>query len=170
MRLFQFIRENRAATYILTGIRLYLGWQWMMTGWEKIGGSFDASGFLKGALAKTGGEHPAVQSWWATFLKQIALPHVEWFNVLVPWGEFLVGISLILGVCTTFSVVTAVILNFSYLLSGAVSTNPQMILLEFILLVAAFNAGKIGLDRWFIPFIRHLRQRLESKQNSTIST
>ena len=35
-----------------------------------------------------------VQPWWGNFLQEVALPHVEIFNVLVPWGEFLVGIAL----------------------------------------------------------------------------
>jgi hypothetical protein len=42
-------------------------------------------------LAKATGEHPAVQDWWAVFLKNTTLPNVELFNFLVPWGELFVG-------------------------------------------------------------------------------
>jgi len=123
-------------------------------GWKKIiGGDFDASGFLQGALKKASGDHPAVQSWWSGFIDGFALPNVGLFNILVPWGEFLVGLGLILGCFTTFAALMGMVMNFSYLFSGTTSTNPQMVLFGMIILVAGINAGKIGLDRWIIPFI-----------------
>jgi thiosulfate dehydrogenase [quinone] large subunit len=151
----QFIRENVYASYLLTVLRIYIGLQWLNAGWNKINsGQFDASGFLTGAIGKATGENPAVQSWWADFLGGFALPNIGVFNVLVPWGEFLVGLGLILGSFTTFAALMGATMNFSYLFSGTVSSNPQMILIEILLLVAALNAGKIGVDRWVIPFVR----------------
>ncbi|NHM34017.1 Crp/Fnr family transcriptional regulator, partial [Bacillus sp. C11] len=41
-----------------------------------------------------------------------------------------------------------------YLMAGTISSNPMDILLGVIILAAGFSAGKIGLDRWVIPFIR----------------
>ncbi|OCA88892.1 DoxX family protein [Pseudobacillus wudalianchiensis] len=144
-----FLRENRYASYGLLVLRLYLGWQWLHAGWEKIsGGQFDASGFLLGAVEKMTGEHPAVQPWWGTFLKEFALPNVEIFNALIPWGEFLVGLGLILGLFTSYAALMGLVMNFSYLLSGTTSTNPQMVILGFVVLVAGVNAGRIGVDRW----------------------
>ncbi|NSL52390.1 DoxX family protein [Calidifontibacillus erzurumensis] len=149
-----FLRENVYASYAFLVMRLYLGWTWLEAGWKKIiGGDFDASGFLQGALKKASGDHPAVQSWWAGFIDSFALPNVGLFNILVPWGEFLVGLGLILGCFTTFAALMGMVMNFSYLFSGTTSTNPQMVLFGMIILVAGINAGKIGLDRWIIPFI-----------------
>jgi thiosulfate dehydrogenase [quinone] large subunit len=45
-------------------------------------------------------------------------------------------------------------MNFSYVFAGTVSSNPLDILLGVIILTAGFNAGRIGLDRWVIPFVR----------------
>jgi thiosulfate dehydrogenase [quinone] large subunit len=39
-------------------------------------------------------------------------------------------------------------------MAGTVSTNPMDILLGVIILAAGYNAGRIGLDRWVVPFIR----------------
>lgn len=151
----QFLRENRFVSFLLTGLRLYLGWQWLHAGWEKIvSGKFDASGFMYGAVKKMSGDHPAVQPWWGEFLNEVALPHVEIFNVIVPWGEFLVGIGLILGIFTSFSTLMGLTMNFAYMFSGTTSTNPQMVILGLFILIAGINAGKIGLDRWVIPFIK----------------
>ncbi|WP_419955090.1 hypothetical protein ACN6MT_05835 [Neobacillus niacini] len=79
------------------------------------------------------GENPAVQPWWGSFLKKVALPHVDLFNV-VPWGEFLVGLGLILGIFTSFSILMGLTMNFAYMLPGTTSTNPQMVLLGLLIL------------------------------------
>jgi thiosulfate dehydrogenase (quinone) large subunit len=162
----KFLRENVFASYVLLILRLYLGWIWLQAGWEKIvGGNFDATGFLKAALEKVSGEHPAVQPWWADFISGLAIPNVGLFNVLVPWGEFLVGIGLILGIFTTFSGLMGLVMNFSYMFSGTTSTNPQMVLIGLFILVAGLNAGKIGLDRWVIPFINKQILKKEEQEN-----
>ncbi|CAM3443720.1 DoxX family protein [Hydrogenibacillus schlegelii] len=147
------LRENFYASLGLFVIRLYLGWTWLMAGVHKLSG-FDASGYLKGALAKATGDHPDVQWWWARFLEGFAIPNVGLFNFLVPWGEVLVGIGLLLGCFTTAAVFFGAVMNFSFMFSGTVSTNPQMILLSIFLLIAGANAGRIGLDRWIVPYIR----------------
>ena len=156
-----FLRENKGAAGILFFIRLFLGYQWITAGWTKITSGFDANGFLKGAVASASGEHPAVQGWWATFLDGVAIPNVELFNVLIPWGEFLVGLGLILGTFTTFAAFMGIVMNFAFLFSGTTSTNPMMVILGMLILIAGYNAAKIGLDRWLIPFIKksiHMRQ------------
>jgi thiosulfate dehydrogenase (quinone) large subunit len=150
----KWLREHASSSAILALFRLYLGYTWVTAGWHKIVDGFDATGFLKGALANASGEHPAVQSWWATFIEHVALPNVGLFNVLVPWGELLVGIALILGLFTTFAALMGAVMNFAFMFSGTTSTNPQMILLTMFILVAGANAGRYGLDRWAIPYIR----------------
>jgi thiosulfate dehydrogenase (quinone) large subunit len=45
-------------------------------------------------------------------------------------------------------------MNFSYVMAGTISTNALCILLGVIIIAAGLNAGRIGLDRWVIPFIR----------------
>jgi thiosulfate dehydrogenase (quinone) large subunit len=150
----QFLRENKGVAIFLAVIRVYLGYQWMTAGWGKITGGFDAGGFIQGAIGKATGDHPAVQGWWATFLEAVALPGADLFTYLVMWGELLVGIALILGVFTNFAALMGIIMNFAFLFSGTVSTNGQMILLTLFILVAGYNAGRFGLDRYVIPFMR----------------
>jgi len=150
-----FIRENKVVAGILTFIRIYIGYAWLTAGIGKLtGGGFDASGFIQGAIANAGGEHPAVQGWWATFLEAVALPNAELFSFMVMWGEILVGAALILGIFTNFAALMGMTMNFAFLFSGTVSTNAQMVLLTVFLVVAGFNAGRYGLDRWVIPFLK----------------
>jgi thiosulfate dehydrogenase (quinone) large subunit len=151
-----FLRENKVAAYILTVLRLYLGYEWLTAGFHKITGGFDASGFLKGAIANPvkGPDGSVVFGTYVGFLKNFALPNSHIFNVLVPWGELLVGLGLILGCLTTAAMFFGLMMNFAYVMAGTVSTNPWDILLGVFILAAGLNAGRIGLDRWVIPYIR----------------
>lgn len=159
-----FLRTNKYAAIFLTLLRVYIGYDWMTHGFEKIkSGGFDASGFIQGAIANSGGDNPSVQGWWGGFLETAALPNVELFNVLVPWGEFLVGLGLILGVFTTFSVLMGLTMNFAFLFSGTVSTNAQLVLLQMFLLVAGYNAAQYGLDRYILPFIKKTMKKESTK-------
>jgi thiosulfate dehydrogenase [quinone] large subunit len=152
----KFLRENKVAAAILTVLRLYLGYEWLTAGFHKLTGGFDASGFLKGAVANPvkGPDGSIVYTTYVGFLKHFALPNVNIFNTIVPLGEFLVGLGLILGCLTTAAAFFALVMNFSYVMAGTVSTNPLDILLGTIILTAGFNAGRVGLDRWVVPFIR----------------
>jgi len=160
------LRKNNFAAGVLAIIRIYLGYQFLHAGIEKLtSGAFDASGFLKGAIAASTGEHPAVQGWWAAFLEHVALPNAEVFSFLVQWGEILVGIALILGLLTNFATLMGMVMNFSFLFSGTVSTNGQMILLAFFVLVAGANAGKFGLDYYAIPFMKKYIAAMKNKNS-----
>ncbi|WP_226035109.1 DoxX family protein [Aquibacillus saliphilus] len=163
--MFEFLRRNTIVAGVLAIIRIYLGYSWITGGWGKItGGGFDASGFLHGAIAQSTGDHPAVQGWWAAFLENVALPNAGLFSFLVMWGEVLVGIALVLGLFTNFAALMGITMNFAFLFSGTVSTNGQMILLTIFLLVAGANAGKYGLDRYAMPYLKTLLAKKTNKE------
>ncbi|TRM10885.1 DoxX family protein [Lentibacillus cibarius] len=158
------LRNNKVVAGILAFLRIYIGYQWLTSGFGKItGGGFDASGFMQGAIASAGGEHPAVQGWWAAFLETVALPNAELFSFVVMWGEFLVGAALILGLFTNFAALMGITMNFAFLFSGTVSTNALMVLITVFLLVAGYNAGRFGLDRWVMPFLKNHNPRQKHK-------
>ncbi|MDR6999979.1 DoxX family protein [Neobacillus niacini] len=168
----QFLRENKSATVILTILRLYLGYSWFTAGLHKVMGGFDATGYLKGAIANPvkGPEGEVVFGWFVGFLKGFALPNVDLFNILVPWGELFIGLGLILGCFTTAAIFFGLMMNFTFFLAGTVSHNPRDIFLGFIILAAGYNAGKIGLDHWVIPFIRKTtKNRIEKEKPKAVS-
>jgi thiosulfate dehydrogenase [quinone] large subunit len=154
MMFIQWLRERAFLRPLYLILRLYVGLKLLTSGLNKYAEGFDATGFLVGAVKKSIGERPLVQGWWASFLNGFAIPNVGLFNVLVPLGEVLVGISLLLGVFTTFSAIMGMVMNSAYLLSGSISTNPQLLFFELVLALAAYNAGKWGLDRWVLPWIK----------------
>ncbi|QKY70606.1 DoxX family protein [Lentibacillus sp. CBA3610] len=164
-----FLRHNRIIAGVLAFLRVYIGYQWLTSGFGKItSGEFDASGFMQGAIASAGGENPAVQGWWAAFLEAVALPNAELFSFMVMWGELLVGAALILGIFTNFAALMGITMNFAFLFSGTVSTNAQMVLMTVFLMVAGYNAGRYGLDRWVIPFLKNHNPR-QKRKNRTVA-
>ncbi|MET3696897.1 thiosulfate dehydrogenase [quinone] large subunit [Bacillus oleivorans] len=140
---------------VWTVLRVWLGIQWLQAGIGKLQG-FDAAGFIQGAIGKATGDHPAVQGWYATFLEEAALPNVELFNNLIPWGEILVGTGLILGAATIPALLAGAFMNLNFLLAGTVSTNPILYTAAIILLAAGGAAYLYGVDRFAIPYIKKM--------------
>src|SRR5699024_4135225 len=148
-------RNNKIVAGVIELIRTYFCYSWVTSGLGKImSGGCDASGFMQGAIAGAGGENPSVQGWWAAFLEAVALPNAGLFSIMVQWGEVLVGAALILGIFTNFAALMGITMNFAFLFSGTVSVNAQMVLLTIFFVIAGFNAGRYGLDRWVIPFMK----------------
>jgi len=139
---------------VWTVLRIWLGIQWIEAGFHKMTGGFDAGGFLQGALAQAGGDHPAVQGWYAAFLQGFAVPNVELFNVLIPWGECLVGLGLILGAATIPALLAGAFMNLNFLLAGTVSTNPILYTAAIILLFTGAAGYYYGVDRFAIPYVK----------------
>jgi thiosulfate dehydrogenase (quinone) large subunit len=145
--------------WIWLAVRLYVGWAWLKAGWGKVnnpawvGSKSGAAltGFINSALTKASGEHPDVQSWYATFLHNLVLPHVGSWSNLVAFGETLVGIGLILGAFAGIAAFFGILMNLNYLLAGAVSVNPILLMLSIFLVLAWKTAGWWGLDRWLLP-------------------
>jgi thiosulfate dehydrogenase [quinone] large subunit len=144
-------------------VRLYVGYEWLAAGWGKlhdpagvwVGARAGAAvaGFIQGALGKTGGAHPDVTGWYATFLREVALPNATLFSYVVTFGELLVGLALLVGLLTGIAAFFGGVMNASYLLAGTVSTNPVLFILSTWLVLAWRVAGHWGLDRWALPLL-----------------
>jgi len=168
------ISKHKFFSIIWAALRIWLGYQWISAGWGKVtGGGWVGStagvgitGFLKSAVAKAGGAHPAVQSWYADFIKNIALPNATTFSYLVAYGEIIVGISLILGALTVVGLIAGAFMNLNYLLAGTTSTNPNLYTVAIILLFVGANAYSIGLDYFLMPI---LKNKFQKKTNSVSS-
>lgn len=140
-------------------IRLYTGYEWFMAGYTKLfnpvwfgdKAGVALTGFIKGALAKTAGEHPDVQGWYAGFLENVVLPNAALWSKFVVIGEILVGVALILGIFTGLAAFFGGFMNVNYLLAGTVSTNPLLFVFATWLVLAWKTAGWLGLDHWVLP-------------------
>jgi thiosulfate dehydrogenase (quinone) large subunit len=144
-------------------IRLYVGYEWLVAGWGKITNPAGVwvgdkagtalTGFIQGALQKTGGEHPDVAGWYAAFLQNVVLPNAALWSYFVAFGEVLVGLGLIVGLFTGIAAFFGGLMNANYLMAGTVSSNPLLFILATWLVLAWRVAGYWGLDRWVLPLL-----------------
>ena len=152
-------------------LRLYVGYQWLIAGWEKLQNpvwfgskaGVAITGFAMGALKKTAGEHPDVSGWYGMFLKDVVIPNAAIFSYMVTLGEIAVGIGLILGLFTGIAAFFGAFMNMNYLFAGTVSINPLLFLLELLLILAWRVAGWYGVDRFLLPLLGTPWQPLPSK-------
>lgn len=153
-------------------IRLYVGYEWLSAGWEKLtgyslfgqaqpGGAwvFNAhagaamKGFAMSALALASGPHPSVQSWYAWFLQNFVLPNATVFAYIITFGEILVALGLIVGCLTGIAAFFGLFMNLNFMLAGAVSINPVIGTLAIFLVLAWRIAGYYGVDRYLLPLL-----------------
>ncbi|HEU4325923.1 MAG TPA: DoxX family protein [Roseiflexaceae bacterium] len=165
-------------------LRLWLGYAWITAGISKLFGPGSAvwigdkagtavTGFLNGAIAKSplaagfdpaATPNPPVQEWYATLVRDFFLPNATIFGYLVAYGEFLVGLALILGIFTRFAAVMGVVMNLSYLFAGAISNNPQMLVVGLLIAVGGGVAvGYYGLDYFARPITQKVQERTFGK-------
>jgi thiosulfate dehydrogenase [quinone] large subunit len=155
----QALFEKTSWAWIWIIPRLYVGWEWLSSGWGKINNpawvgskaGTALTGFVSNALTKATGAHPDVQNIYAAFLQQAVLPNAATWSYVVAFGETLVGIGLILGVLSGIVAFFGIFMNLNYLMAGTVSVNPILLVISIFLLLAWKTAGWWGLDRWVLP-------------------
>ena len=81
----------------------------------------------------------------------MVLPNAGLFSFLVTWGEFTVGVGILLGILTGIAAGFGVLMNLNYLLAGTVSINPVLGVLGLFLCISWRVCGWIGFDRWLLP-------------------
>lgn len=154
---FFFANPNMAWLWLI--VRVYVGWQWLYAGYEKLinpawAGPLAGTaikGFFMGSLQKAAGMHPDVQWWYANFIQNFCLQHTVGFSYLITGGEIAVGIALILGLFTGIAAFFGSFMNVNYLLAGTVSINPILLVLQIFIILAWRISGWFGLDRYIFP-------------------
>ncbi len=168
------LTNKRWAARFWLPIRLYLGYVWFSSGWEKVtgqalelgssprsrnGGAWIGSErgresvehFIDAALACT---PSSVPEWYAAFLKYIVRPHAGVFATLVAWGELFVGAGLLCGALTGIAAFFGVLMNACFLLAGARRSNLKLTTLGILIVGAHRVAGYYGLDRFMLPALQ----------------
>jgi thiosulfate dehydrogenase [quinone] large subunit len=153
----RFFLGSSGASALWFVVRMNVGAQWLLAGWEKVqspawGSSGVAlKGFVAYALTKASGANPAVQGWYADFLKNFVLPNAGLYSFLVTWGEVAVGLGLLVGALTGIAAGFGFLMNLNYLLAGTVSINPVIGTMAVFIVLAWRVAGYYGLDHWLLP-------------------
>lgn len=155
----RFLFADTRMAWLWLLVRIYVGWEWLIAGWGKLHNpawvgpqaGTAVRGFLAGALQKASGAHPDVSGWYGSFIQNFVLNHTAVFSYLVAYGEFLVGLALIIGIFTGIAAFFSSFMNMNYLLAGTVSINPILLFLGLLLIMAWRVAGWLGLDYFALP-------------------
>lgn len=143
-------------------LRLYVGWAWLDAGlhkvqdpkWMETGAAI--RGFWASAVkAPPDVPRPAITyDWYRGFLQFLLENETHvWFGKLIAIGETAVGLALILGIFTGFAALTGAFMSMNFMLAGTASTNPIMLVLAVLILMAWKVAGIVGVDRFLLPVL-----------------
>ncbi len=155
----KFLSDPRAG-WLFLPLRIWLGYQWITASLHKIGSpdwvvtGVALKGFWAGAVAIPAGGHPAITfDWYRSFLQfMLDTQAYTWFAKVVAYGEFLVGIGLILGAFTGIAAFFGGLMNWNFMMAGSASTNPFLFVCAVAIILGWKVAGYIGADyvllRW----------------------
>jgi thiosulfate dehydrogenase [quinone] large subunit len=157
----RYLFSNTAAGWFWLPIRIFLGFEWLTAGWEKLTGTgwvgADGGSALLGywqravTIPDTG--RPAISfEWYRGFLDFLISIHAEtWFSWLIVFGEIAVGLGLLVGALTGIAAFFGATMNMSYMLAGSASSNPILFAASIGLILGWRVAGYYGLDRYLLP-------------------
>jgi thiosulfate dehydrogenase (quinone) large subunit len=156
--------------------RVYIGWSWLDAGlhkiqdagWTQTGESLLGYWTRAVAIPETG--RPAITfDWYRSFLQYlIDTNSYVWFAKLIAYGEFLVGIALIVGAFVGVAAFFGAFMNFNFMLAGSASTNPVLFIIAIGLVLAWKIAGFIGADYFLLPLLGTPWGRGEVKEEAEL--
>ena len=161
---FLFSDTRMALVWLL--VRVYVGWAWLEAGWHKVqdttaAGNYiiDGVGILAfwkriAAVPAPPARPPITYDWYRGFIQFLIDNNAEQvMGKVIAFGETAVGLGLILGAFTGIAAVSGAFMNLNFMLAGSASTNPILLLMGFLLVLAWKTAGYIGLDRFLLPIL-----------------
>jgi thiosulfate dehydrogenase [quinone] large subunit len=154
------LNDPRAALLWLP-IRIWLGWQWLGSGWGKLNNpkwmetGEALKGFWTNAVAiPEAGRPPITFDWYRAFIQgMLDAQAYTWFAKLVTVGEVLIGIGLILGAFTGIAAFFGGFMNWNFMMAGSASSNPLLFVAAVGLILAWKVAGHIGADFFLLRWI-----------------
>lgn len=157
----QTLFSHPAAGWLWLVLRVWLGWQWIEAAlhkiedpaWVQTGAAL--KGFWTNAVAIPEAGRPAIAfDWYRTFVQTLLDAEAwTWFAPVVAYGEFLIGIALILGAFTGIAAFFGALMNWNFMMAGSASTNPVLFVIAVGLILAWKVSGYIGLDYFLLRWL-----------------
>ena len=139
----RFLFASTAAAWLWLVIRLYMAYVFIPAGWGKITSGkwlFGDGSPIQGLVGKAV-EADGTPGWYVWFLQNVVEPNAGLFATLVALGEFAAGLGLLVGLITGVAAFGAVFLNANFILAGSLGSNPALVMMGLLLVVAWRNAG-----------------------------
>ena len=150
----KFLFSDVRMSWLWLIIRVWLGYQWIDASlhkvvdpkWVQTGEAL--KGFWMGAVKVPETGKPAIAfDWYRSFLQGLLDAQAyTWFGKLIAYGELLVGIGLVVGAFVGIAAFFGALMNWSFIMAGAASTNGLLLIAAVIVMLAWKTAGYIGAD------------------------
>ncbi len=155
----RFLFSDTRLSALWTVIRVLIGYSWLTAGWAKLNEAAwiqtgaALQGYWTNAVAIPATGHPAITfDWYRAFLQgMLDSGSYVWFAKLIAFGEFFVGVGLIIGGFVGIAAVFAALMNWSYIMAGSTSSNPLLLIGAIVLILAWKTAGYYGADYFLLP-------------------
>ncbi len=143
-------------------LRLYVGWQWLTAGiekvnspaWTRTGAALQGFWVNQTRLDAGAKGAPIHYGWYHDFLKyMLDNQWYTWFARLIAFGETAIGIALIVGAFVGVAAFFGAVMNFNFMLAGSASVNPVLFVLAILLVLGWKVAGYLGADYYLLPAI-----------------
>lgn len=139
-------------------LRIYTGVFFIWNGFGKLRRDDFADG-MEGFLSA---QADRSFEFYRSFIETMVIPNKELFASLVSWGEFAVGIAMILGLATRYAAVVGAVLVLNFWFAKGAGffdgTNHDVVWLMIFIVLGTVPAGRIaGLDDGLsdkLPFLR----------------
>jgi thiosulfate dehydrogenase [quinone] large subunit len=153
--------NNPLMGIIFLPIRVWLGYEWITAALHKLESpawmvtGTALKGFWSSAIAiPATGNPPINYAWYRAFLEFLLNTNsYVWFAKLIPVGELLVGLGLILGMFTGFAAFFGGFMNWNFMMAGSLSVNPLYLAVSLLLIAGWKVAGYFGVDYFLIPWV-----------------
>lgn len=150
-----FYRERTYLGYFVM-LRFYVGYVFLLAGWNKYSGGWLNPAPGSSPLAKVlntwfSGDKPMPPGWYHDLLSRMVLPNAHLFGILVALGELAVGVLLLLGLATRLGGLLAAVMTLNYFLAtkhvGVVYVlENQLFILAGLLLMLSAAGRAWGVD------------------------
>jgi thiosulfate dehydrogenase [quinone] large subunit len=157
----RFLFADTRASWLWLLVRLWVGYKWIDASMHKISNPAwtqtgeAIKGYWLNAVAIPDGGKPAISfDWYRSFLQfLIDTDAARFMGPLIAYGEFLIGVALILGIFTGIAAFFGGFMNWNFMMAGSASTNPVLFALAVGLVLAWKVAGYIGVDHYLLPML-----------------
>ncbi|EIT83690.1 hypothetical protein A374_19260 [Fictibacillus macauensis ZFHKF-1] len=129
--------------FVFSIARIVFGFMWIQSGYEKLTGGFGVESLIPVIAQNT--DSP---EWFKEFFANVVSPYSSLFDIIIPWGELLIGVGLLIGLFITPALVMSIFVNVNYILGDMIFTYPTQILFATILLVALPYTALISTGRF----------------------
>jgi thiosulfate dehydrogenase [quinone] large subunit len=154
----KFLFNDTRMAWVWLVLRVWLALKWIDAASHKIDNpawtqTGDAlKGFWSGIVqVPAEGRPPISFDWYRSFIQSMLDAEAyTWFSPLVAYGEYIIGIALLLGAFTGIAAFFGAFMNWNFMMAGSASSNPMLFVVAIGLLLAWKVSGLIGLDYFLL--------------------